>query len=211
MSESRIVETRIVHVIDDDPAVRDSLRLLLKTERFDVRTHASAREFLAVVEPEEGGCVVTDVRMPEVSGFDLLADMKQRRLGLPVIVITAHADVPLAVRAMKAGAVDLLEKPFGDDALLAAVRNALRCKAGDDATDRETAAVRERIARLTGREREVLSGILAGQSNKIIAHELGASVRTVEAHRAHLMAKMCAANLSELVRLSLLAQRAAPE
>jgi two-component system response regulator FixJ len=204
-------EPRIVHVIDDDPAVRDSLRLLLKTESFDVRTHASAREFLTTVAPDESGCVVTDVRMPEASGFDLLADMKRLRLGLPVIVITAHADVPLAVRAMKAGAVDLLEKPFDDDALLDAVHAALRDKSGQDARDREADAVRERIAKLTAREKEVLSGILGGQSNKIIAHELGASVRTVEAHRAHLMVKMRAANLSELVRMSLLAQRAEPE
>jgi two-component system response regulator FixJ len=200
---------RIVHVVDDDPAVRDSLRLLLKTERFSVLAHASARDFLAVVSPDETGCVVTDVRMPEKSGFELLADMKALRIGLPVIVITAHADVPLAVRAIKAGAVDLLEKPFDDEALLKAIRLALN-RGPDTALDAEAAAARERITRLTGREKEVLTGILGGRSNKLIAHDLGTSVRTVEAHRAHLMAKMRAGNLSELVRLSLLAQREGP-
>lgn len=200
---------RIVHVVDDDPAVRDSLRLLLKTERFSVLAHASARDFLAVVSPDETGCVVTDVRMPEKSGFELLADMKALRIGLPVIVITAHADVPLAVRAIKAGAVDLLEKPFDGEALLKAIRLALN-RGPDAALDAEAAAARERITRLTGREKEVLSGILGGRSNKLIAHDLGTSVRTVEAHRAHLMAKMRAGNLSELVRLSLLAQREGP-
>jgi two-component system response regulator FixJ len=203
-------DTRIVHVVDDDPAVRDSLRLLLKTERFAVRTHASAREFLADVEPEETGCVVTDVRMPEASGFDLLADMKEREIGLPVIVITAHADVPLAVRVMKAGAVDLLEKPFDDEALLDAVRKALRRTPEEKRKDDEAEVVRERLSKLTAREKEVLSGILGGRSNKLIAREIGASVRTVEAHRAHLMAKMHARNLSELVRISLLARRAGP-
>jgi two-component system response regulator FixJ len=200
---------RIVHVVDDDPAVRDSLRLLLKTERFSVLAHASARDFLTVVATDETGCVITDVRMPEKSGFELLADMRTLGIGLPVIVITAYADVPLAVRAMKAGAIDLLEKPFDDEALLKAIRHALN-RGPDAAVDAEAAAARERITRLTGREKEVLSGILGGRSNKLIAHDLGTSVRTVEAHRAHLMAKMRAGNLSELVRLSLLAQRERP-
>lgn len=201
---------RIVHVIDDDPAVRDSLRLLLKTERLAVLTHPSARDFFTTVAPDETGCVVTDVRMPEASGFDLLADMKALGIRLPVIVITAYADVPLAVRAMKAGAIDLLEKPFDDEALLKAVRQALSHEAEGE-RNAESAAARERIARLTAREKEVLSGILGGRSNKIIAHELGTSVRTVEAHRAHLMAKMRAGNLSQLVRLSLVAQRGQPD
>ncbi|MBY6241896.1 response regulator transcription factor [Methylosinus sp. Sm6] len=194
---------RIVHIVDDDPAVRDSLKLLLSTEAIEARAHASVREFLAVVAPDETGCVITDVRMPEASGFDLIAEIKARRIGLSVIVITAHADVPLAVRAMKAGAFDLLEKPFGDEALLGAVRKILS-RRGETA---EAIEARERIATLTAREKEVLSGILGGRSNKIIAHELGTSVRTVEAHRAHLMAKMRAGNLSDLVRLSLLARR----
>jgi two-component system response regulator FixJ len=203
-------EEKIVHIIDDDPAVRDSLRLLLSTEEFRVRTHASAREFLADVEASETGCVVTDVRMPELSGFDLLANMKQRDLDLPVIVITAHADVPLAVQAMKAGAIDLLEKPFDDTALIASIRNAMRRRRGDSAGEAE-ATVRQRLAALTSRENEVLSGILKGLPNKIIAHELGISVRTVEVHRANLMAKMQAGSLSELVRMSLLVPRSEPQ
>jgi len=200
----------IVHVIDDDAAVRDSLRLLLATENFDVRAYASARDFLASAEPGEAGCVITDVRMPEVSGMDLLAEFKARRVDLPVIVITAHADVTLAVQAMKAGAVDLLEKPFDDEALLGAVRQALRrLFDGESVVGSEAAAARDRLASLTVREREVLMGVLEGRPNKLIAHELGISVRTVEAHRARLMMKMQAKSLSELVRMAVLIPPAA--
>jgi two-component system response regulator FixJ len=198
-----VTGARIVHVIDDDPAVRDSLRLLLATEGFAVSTHASVRDFLGDVAPSETGCVITDVRMPEASGFDLIALMKERALDLPVIVITAHADVPLAVQAMKAGAVDLLEKPFGDETLLGAIGGALRRKAPHNEGDAEAAVVRDRIASLTARESDVLTGILKGWPNKIIAHDLGISVRTVEVHRANLMSKMRAGSLSELVRMSL--------
>lgn len=197
--------SRIVHVIDDDPAVRDSIRLLLATENFVARTHCSVRDFLSAVERGETGCVVTDVRMPEMSGFDLLAEMKGRRLDLPVIIITAHADVPLAVQAMKAGAIDLLEKPFAAESLLAAVRRAMTRTRHEGAADAEGDAVAERLATLTPREREVLAGLLKGQSNKVIGLELGISVRTVEVHRANVMAKMRAGSLSELVRMSLLA------
>lgn len=201
---------KIVHVIDDDPAVRDSLRLLLTTEDFVVRTHASARDFLTAVGQNETGCVVTDVRMPELSGFDLLEKMKEKHLELPVIVITAHADVPLAVQAMKAGAIDLLEKPFDDDALLASIRHALIRRYGQSESNSEAQSIRERLATLTARESEVLSGLLKGQPNKIIAHELNISVRTVEVHRANVMAKMRAGSLSELVRMSLVVPRAEP-
>jgi two-component system response regulator FixJ len=196
----------IVHLVDDDAAVRDSLRLLLETENFDVRAHASARDFLASVGAGETGCVITDVRMPEMNGLDLLAEMKARRLDRPVIVITAHADVTLAVQAMKAGAVDLLEKPFDDEALLGAVRQAMRRPvAGEDRAGSESTVARDRLASLTARERDVLTGVLEGRPNKIIAHELGISVRTVEAHRARLMMKMQAKSLSDLVRMSVLA------
>ncbi|CAN2534498.1 Transcriptional+regulatory+protein+FixJ [Methylocapsa aurea] len=198
----------IVHVIDDDAAVRDSLRLLLQTEDFDVRAHASARDFLSSVEPSEVGCVVTDVRMPGVTGLELLAEIKARRIDLPVIVITAHADVALAVQAMKAGAVDLLEKPFDGDALLGSVRQALDLRVEGAGVRSEASAARDRLASLTSREREVLVGVLEGRPNKIIAHELGISVRTVEVHRARLMVKMRAKSLSELVRISVLVPRA---
>ncbi|BBU60934.1 DNA-binding response regulator [Methylosinus sp. C49] len=199
----------IVHVIDDDAAVRDSLRLLLKMEAFDVRAHASAREFFSCLGPGDGGCVVTDVRMPDTSGLELLAEIKVRGLDLPVIVITAHADVSLAVQAMKAGAVDLLEKPFGEETLLRSVRQALGLRGAVDGRGSEAAIARDRLASLTAREREVLVGVLEGRPNKIIAHELGISVRTVEAHRARLMVKMQVRSLSELVRISVLVPRAA--
>ncbi|PWB95595.1 response regulator transcription factor [Methylosinus sporium] len=199
----------IVHIVDDDAAVRDSLKLLLKTEDFDVRAHASARDFLASVGRGEGGCVVTDVRMPEISGLELLAEIEARGLDLPVIVITAHADVTLAVQAMKAGAVDLLEKPFDDESLLDSVRHALGGRGGAGGLGSEAAAARDRLASLTSREREVLVGVLDGRPNKIIAHELGISVRTVEVHRARLMVKMRAKSLSELARISVLVPRAA--
>ncbi|WP_018267663.1 MULTISPECIES: response regulator transcription factor [unclassified Methylosinus] len=199
----------IVHVIDDDAAVRDSLTLLLKMADFDVRAHASARDFLAGLRPGDGGCVVTDVRMPGTSGLELLAEIKARGLDLPVIVITAHADVSLAVQAMKAGAVDLLEKPFGEETLLRSVRQALGLRGAGDGRGSEAAIARDRLASLTAREREVLVGVLEGRPNKIIAHELGISVRTVEAHRARLMVKMQVKSLSELVRISVLVPRAA--
>ncbi|PWB80155.1 MAG: DNA-binding response regulator [Methylocystaceae bacterium] len=201
-------EPKIVHVVDDDPAVRDSLRLLLVTENLTVRTHASVKDFLSAVERDETGCVVTDVRMPEKTGLDLLVEMKKTSLDLPVIVITAHADVPLAVRAMKAGAVDLLEKPFDNEALLASVRNALMRRRRVDETSAEAQAIRDRLQTLTSRESEVLTGLLKGCSNKVIALELGISVRTVEVHRANVMAKMRAGSLSALVRMSLLVQSA---
>jgi two-component system response regulator FixJ len=198
---------KIIHVIDDDPAVRDSLRLLMTTEGLYVRTYPSARAFLDSVgrEEDEEGCVVADVRMPELSGFDLLEKMKEKRLRFPVIVITAHADVPLAVQAMKAGAVDLLEKPFDDNVLIASVRNALLRNCARQESSSEAQEIRQRLASLTAREKEVLAGLLKGQPNKIIAHELNISVRTVEVHRANVMSKMRAGSLSELVRMALLA------
>ncbi|MBI1869254.1 MAG: response regulator [Methylocystis sp.] len=199
---------RVVHIVDDDPAVRDSLGLLLVNDGFDVQTHASAKDFLGAVGPHEEGCVVTDVRMPGMSGFDLMTKMKERRVDLPVIVITAHADVPLAVQAMKEGAIDLLEKPFDDEALLASVRQALTAKNRYATRSAETQATLERLATLTARENEVLAGLLDGKPNKAIARDLGISVRTVEVHRANVMAKMQAGSLSELVRMSLAVQRA---
>lgn len=156
------------------------------------------------VSADETGCVVTDVRMPDMSGFELLAKMKDRRLALPVIVITANADVPLAIQAMKQGAVDLLEKPFEEDALLDSIRHALTPNNSEQARAAEIAMILARRATLTGRESEVLAGLLEGQPNKAIAHELRIRVQTVEIHRANVMAKMGAASLSALLRMSLL-------
>ncbi|MBY6242045.1 response regulator FixJ [Methylosinus sp. Sm6] len=196
----------IVHVIDDDAAVRDALRMLLKTEGLDVVTHDSALGFLDSVDRAGTGCVVTDVRMPEMTGMELLFKVKEMGLSLLVIVISAHADVPLAVQAMKEGALDLLEKPFDDEALLAAVRQALAFDSGKRAQSSQEQEIARRLTTLTGRENEVLAGLLRGQPNKIIAHELGISVRTVEVHRANVMAKMQAGSLPELVRMSLTGQ-----
>ena len=193
----------LVHVVDDDGAVRDSLGLLLESAGLDVRTYASATEFLNALPQQAAGCVLTDVRMPEMDGLEL-----QRRLGalgvrLPVIVMTGHGDVPIAVGALKAGAADFLEKPFDDQQLLTAVQSAL---AASRQTHDEAAAMAEiasRLATLTPREREVLDRLVEGQPNKTIAYDLGSSPRTVEVHRARVMEKMGARSLPELVRMTM--------
>ena len=192
-----------VHIIDDESAIRDALNLMLTTEGYTVRTYESAGTFLDMIRQDEGGCVVTDVRMPEISGLDLLAAMKKRCISMPIIVMTAHADVQLAVQAMKRGAFDFLEKPFDGDALLSSIRNALMHQVDESARDTETRMLQDRLTKLTSREREVLLGLLKGQQNKVIAAELGIGVRTVEAHRASVMTKMQARSLSELLRMAL--------
>lgn len=192
-----------LHVIDDDEAVRESLAFLLTTAGIEVRTYESARAFLDVMEDITSGCVITDVRMPQMSGLDLLQRIRERHGRLPVIVITGHGDVPLAVEAMKAGAVEFLEKPFDDEALLAAVRAALRHQGSDDGREAQRREIAQRIEALSGRERQVLEGLVAGHPNKIIAFDLGISPRTVEIYRANLMSKMQAASLSDLVRMAL--------
>lgn len=196
---------RIVHLIDDDSAVRDAVGLLLRTEGFKVITYDSALAFLKTATPHAEGCVVTDVRMPELTGIDLIAKMKEDRVCMPVVVLTAHADVPLAVEAMKLGAVDLLEKPFEDEALLAAVGAALERRNAEESRSRESMEIQTRLASLTRRENEILAGLLKGLSNKVIAHDLGISIRTAEVHRANIMAKMRAGNLAELVKMALAA------
>lgn len=194
-----------VHVIDDDAAIRESLALLMESEGWPTRSYASAREFIDSPDRRRFGCVVTDVRMPDMSGLDLLAQMKDTGVDLPVVMITAYADVGLAVQAMKMGAADFIEKPCDHDALIAAVRAALE-DAGDARTlETERLAYRRRLEALSEREHAVLAGLLDGKLNKIIAYEIGVSVRTVEAHRANIMDKTGVSSLSELVRLSLLA------
>jgi len=194
----------IVHVIDDDDAVRESLSFLLRAAGLKSRTYESAAQFLEAVKVGLSGCVITDVRMPEMSGLDLLRQLQRMAVRLPVIVVTGHGDVQLAVEAMKAGAADFLEKPFDDERVLTAVRTALD-DGGDVARTPEQNAIRERLASLSQRERQVLDGLVAGQANKTIAHELGISPRTVEVYRAHVMTKMQAGSLSELVRMALIA------
>ena len=195
----------IVHVIDDDEAVRQSLAFLLAAAGIEVQTYESATAFLDVATTVKTGCVITDVRMPEVSGIDLLRRLEELKLGVPVIVITGHGDVPLAVEAMKIGAVDFIEKPFDDEVLLTSVRSALNRLDRDHKRQAERREVEARLATLSSRERDVLEGLVAGQANKQIAYELGISPRTIEIYRANLMTKMQAASLSDLVRMALTA------
>lgn len=195
----------LVHVIDDDDAVRESLEFLLRTAKIDVRTYDFATAFLNATPSGGIGCIVTDVRMPGMSGVDLLRQLKARGSTMPVIVITGHGDIQLAVEAMKVGAVDFLEKPFDDEVLLASVSAALGRLEKDSQRETERADLNNRLATLSVREREVLEGLVAGKPNKIIAFDLGISPRTVEIYRAHVMTKMNAGSLSELVRMALLA------
>ena len=196
--------SQVVHVIDDDVAVRQSLAFLLSTEGFAVRVYDSAVAFLKGLQQAQAGCVVTDIRMPDMSGLELQRHLREIKSGFPVIVITGHGDVPLAVEAMKAGAVDFIEKPFEDEALLSAIRVALSRNVKDSERLARVAAIRERLKLLSQREREVLGGLVAGKPNKVIAHDLGISARTVEVYRANVMTKMQADSLSELVRIALL-------
>lgn len=198
----------LVHVIDDDPAVRDSLSFLLETAKLETRVYDSAIAFLEALPDVTSGCIVTDVRMPEMTGIELVRRLKAQGFTLPIIMITGHADVPLAVEAMKAGVADFIEKPFNDDILLAAIATALRSGEEGRRGAAEVAEITGRLTSLSGREREVLDGLVAGHANKVIAFDLGISPRTVEIYRANVMTKMKAASLSELVRMAMLAERA---
>lgn len=195
----------VVHVIDDDEAMRQSLAFLLGTVGMKVQTYESAMAFLAVAPEIKSGCIITDVRMPEVSGLDLLRRVRELELGIPVIMITGHGDVPLAVEAMKIGALDFLEKPFDDEVLLASVRSALNQLDQDQRRQTERSDIQARLETLSNRERDVLEGLVAGHANKQIAYDLGISPRTIEIYRANLMTKMQASSLSDLVRMALIA------
>ncbi|MBV8682778.1 MAG: response regulator [Caulobacteraceae bacterium] len=198
----------LVHVIDDDDAVRESLGFLLETSGWEVKLWPSAQAFLDAEPDPREGCVITDVRMPGLSGIDLAARLSRDACGPPVIVITGHADVPLAVRAMKAGAVDFIEKPFEESSILTAVRAAFDRSGGPESPTGELGEVAQRIANLSARERQVLDGLVEGKPNKVLANELGISPRTVEVYRANVMTKMRASSLSELVRMAILSDRA---
>jgi two-component system response regulator FixJ len=193
----------LVYVIDDDEAARHSLEFLLKTAGVGVRSFDSAKSFLDSPLDFERGCIVTDVRMPEMSGLDLLRHLKEKQIKLPVIMITGHGDISLAVEAMKIGALDFLEKPFNDELLLAAVRTALEKEADTVKHSAEIGDIHAKLTSLSNRERQVLDGLVAGNANKTIAFDLGISPRTVEIYRANLMTKMAASSLSELVRMAL--------
>jgi len=195
----------VVHVIDDDDAARDSLMFLLRSAQIEVRSYETAPAFLATAKTVATGCIVTDVRMPEMTGIELLRRLREMGADIPVIVITGHGDIPLAVEAMKYGAADFFEKPYDDEALLAAVRAALNRQEGAAQKAAELTALNERLATLSNRERQVLEGLVAGKPNKIIAFDYDISPRTVEIYRANVMTKMHAASLSELVRMALIA------
>jgi two-component system response regulator FixJ len=199
----------IVHVVDDDLAVRQSLSFLLATAGLPVRLYESAVAFLDSTKEVPSGCIVTDVRMPGIDGIEFLRRLKARGFALPVIVMTGHADVPLAVEAMKEGAVDFIEKPFDDDLFIETVRSALDRNRQSSQRDAATSEVQARLQALSERERQVLEGLVAGKANKVIAYDLGISPRTVEIYRANVMTKMQAGSLSELVRMALLVERPA--
>src|ERR1700730_12811086 len=195
----------VVHVIDDDGAVRESLAFLLETADYAVRAYDSATAFLARLDSAEPGCIITDVRMPGMTGLELMRALNARGCAMPVIVITGHGDVPLAVEAMREGVVDFVEKPFADDVILGSLQSAFERRRDQSAQVGERAEILKRLASLSTRERQVRDGLVGGQANKVVAIELGISPRTVEVYRANLMSKMHAASLSELVRMALLA------
>jgi two-component system, LuxR family, response regulator FixJ len=197
-------ETGRVHIIDDDEALRESLAFLLGTARIDVATHASAAAFMEAIPGAKLSCVITDVRMPGMSGIDLLKRLRDMKIEVPVIIITGHGDVPLAVEAMKVGAMDFLEKPFDDEVLLASVKAAIERQGGEIKRNAGRAEIESNLAALSNRERDVLGGLVAGRANKQIAFDLGISPRTVEIYRANLMNKMQAGSLSDLVRMALI-------
>jgi two-component system response regulator FixJ len=200
----------VVHVIDDDAGVRQSLAFSLSTAGLAVRVYESAVAFLKALPHVQDGCIVTDIRMPEVDGLELQRKLKALKNTMPVIVITGHGDVALAVEAMKAGAIDFIEKPFDDEGLLATIRSALARHEGDRERGSRAAEVRARLALLSERERQVLDGLVAGKPNKVIAYDLGISARTVEIYRANVMTKMQADSLSSLVRMVLVESASDP-
>ena len=200
----------VVHVVDDDVAVRKSLAFLLASDGLHVRLHESASAFLDDMKAVDVGCIVTDVRMPGIDGIEFIRRLRVRGIQLPVIVITGHADVPMAVAAMKEGAVDFLEKPFGDEAFLSTVRSALLLQEKNGPQEALVGQIQVRLESLSERERQVLDGLVAGKANKVIAFDLGISPRTIEIYRANVMTKMQAGSLSELVRMALLVGTSAP-
>ena len=197
---------QMVHVVDDDAGVRDSLAFLFESAGLPVATYESATVLLDAAPRLMPGCILTDIRMPDLDGMALQQRLNEIGVRLPVIIMTGHADVPLAVAALKAGAIDFIEKPFDDEAMLSAVRRALAAQELEGARHAAAKETRRRIASLTPREREVMEGMILGQATKVIANELGSSPRTVEVHRARVMEKMEVKSLPELVRKVLAAR-----
>ena len=197
-----------VYLVDDDQAIRESVGYLLKSVNIDCRVFASPREFLDHDRPEPEACLVVDIRMPVMSGLELQRALHQRRIRNPLIFMTGHGDVELAVRAMRDGAFDFLQKPVKDQALLDSVNAALRLAHSTSRTEQRSRQAQDDYAGLSPRERQVMRRVAAGKANKVIAHELNVSQRTVEIHRARVMTKMGAASLAELVRLNILLEHA---
>jgi len=199
----RIRNEPTVFVVDDDAAIRDAIRFLMRTAKLNVETFETAEEFLAQYRAAWPGCLVLDVRMPGMSGLDLHAELQARNITLPVLIVTGHGDVPMAVRAMKAGVADFVEKPFNNDELLQKVKICLQADADFRQEQAQHSEADQRIASLTPREREVMDLLVQGKRNKVIAAQLGISSRTVEAHRSKIMEKMNVTSLSEVVRIAL--------
>jgi two-component system response regulator FixJ len=200
-----MLPSAVVHLIDDDEAVRHSMAFLLTTVGLAVRVYESADQFLTALGSLQPGCIISDVRMPGMDGLALQRKLRAEGIGLPVIIITGHGDVAMAVEAMKAGAIDFLEKPFDDELLLTAIGSALDQYGKTGVRETEIGLIRQRLETLSPREREVLDGLVAGLPNKTIAYDLKLSPRTVEVHRANVMTKMQAGSLSDLVRMTLIA------
>jgi FixJ family two-component response regulator len=194
--------TQVVFVIDDDPSMREAIKRLTGAVGLTVQTFSSAQEFLDSHLPGTSGCVVADVRMPGLSGLELQQEMSTRGITFPMIFITGHGDIPMSVRAMKAGAVEFLTKPFREQELLDAIRQAIAQDAEAQRERLELVELRKNFASLTAREKEVMTSVVAGHLNKNIAIELGASEKTIKVHRGHVMHKMHAASLAELVRIA---------
>ena len=206
MASENVAAQPVVHIVDDDEGLRESLTFLLRTANLEVRSFESAKAFLDKLPHAMPGCVITDVRMPDMTGIELLRRLKELKIGVPVIVITGHGDIALAVEAMKMGAADFFEKPFDDHLLVASVRAALRRREDQTKRGAERAEIEHRISSLSPREKDVLAGLIQGRANKQIAFDLGISPRTVEIYRANLMNKMQADSLSDLVRMALISE-----
>lgn len=191
----------VVHIVDDEETVRSSLAFLLDNAGFAVRTHASAMDFLKIASTVTNGCLVTDLRMPDINGVELLKKLNAMSVVLPTIVVTGHGDVQMAVEAMKSGAMDFIEKPFDKDRILESIRRAADSAGAKFELEQSRSRTQEALGLLSERERQVLDGVVEGQPNKVIAFNLGISPRTVEGYRATLMAKMQAKNLAELIRM----------
>ncbi|WP_374510511.1 response regulator transcription factor [Niveibacterium sp.] len=201
MNNSSNLPEQTVHIVDDDEALRDSLIWLLESEGYTVATYASAEDFLAAWSPALTGCLLLDVRMPGMSGLELYEKLVAQHATLPVIFITGHGDVPMAVSALKKGAVDFIEKPFNDQDMLRLIGQCLEAERSERTQRRQDAETARRLDQLTTREREVLDLIVAGRLNKQIADDLGISIKTVEVHRARVMEKMGVSSLAELVQM----------